>query len=254
MLRILHLGLMKTIYKLAVNPIMVLLGFIAVFSACDKGNEAMREPMDLSGTVKLYTEDGLGINDSGMTVTIQNATAEAVTDKDGNFTFSNLEFGNYFLVFNKEGFGEHKRFADHPISDTPNVIPEFIRLGQKSTAEMVSLNLTLNGDILSLSAVSKPEATSATPRYFHIFFHDQPGVSNQLFKTFETRQFVFSPSNYNKSISFFYDSGFESGDEIFIAVYTTSKYDNVYYDPNVGNTIFPNLNPETVEPVSFILP
>ena len=224
------------------------------FAGCDKGTEDMREPMDLSGTVKLYTQDGLGIADSGMNVTIQNSPAMVVTDENGNFTFPDLEFGNYFLQFNKDGYGEHKRFADHPISDSPNVINEFIRLGQKSKAEMVSLDLELNGDILSLLAVSNPEASTIAPRYFHIFYHNQPEVSFQNFTTFETSEFTFSPSNYNKSTSFFYNSGFNSGEEIHIAIYTTSKYDNVYYDPNVGNTIFPNINPETVEPVSFILP
>jgi hypothetical protein len=134
------------------------------------------------------------------------------------------------------------------------VIPEFIRLGQKSTAEMVSLDLELNSDILSLLAVSNPEATVNSPRYFHIFYHNQPDVSFQNFTTFETNEFSFSPSNYNKSTSFFYNSGFNSGDEIYIAVYTTSKYDNVYYDPGLGTTIFPNLNPNSVNPVSFVLP
>jgi len=245
---------MKTACHLAALLVFVSLSSTFVFTGCDKGNEDIRQPMDFSGTVKLYTQDGLGREDSGMTVTIQNSSAVAITDENGNFTFPDLEFGNYFLQFIKDGYGEHKRFADHPISDTPNVMDEFIRLGQKSTAQMVSLDLSLNGDILSLSAVSEPEATSSVPRYFHIFYHHEPNVSRQNFKTFETSEFVFSPSNYNKSLSYFYNSGFKSGQTVFIAVYTTSKYDNVYYDPNIGTTIFPNINPKTVEPISFVLP
>lgn len=219
---------MNTTYTLSRKPAFSMLVVVLLFYSCGKDDEEAPDSMNLSGTVMLYTEDGLGIDDSGMTVTIQNSSKQAVSNENGTFAFSDLEFGNYVLEFNKEGYGEHKRFVNHPVSDSPNVIDEFIRLGQKSTAEMVSLDLTLNGDILSLLAVSEPEAVTSVPRYFHIFYHGASDVSFENFTTFETSEFTFSPSNYNKSTSFFYNAGFNSGEEIHIAVYTTSKYDNAY--------------------------
>ncbi|MCA1763080.1 MAG: carboxypeptidase-like regulatory domain-containing protein [Flavobacteriales bacterium] len=232
----------------------ILLSATLLSYGCSEDDESNPEGINLTGTVNLYTENGMAVSDSGMTVTINSTSTQAITDSDGNFTFSNLEFGNYLMVFSKDGFGEHKRSINHPQSDTPNFLNEFINLGQISTAEMSSLDVSLNVDFLTISAVSNPQATVSTPRYFHIFFHNQPDVSHTEFTTFETREFSISPSNYNKSVNFFYDSGFESGDEVFIAVYTTSKYDNSYFDSGAGMTVFPNINTETVEPVSFVLP
>lgn len=235
-------------------PIALLSLILILTTSCKEDDDNEPDRNDFSGSIKLFDESGVALSDSGMTVGINGTSAVSITDNEGVFTFSNLEFGNHLLVFNKEGFGEHIRSVSHPQSETPNFLNEFINLGQISTADLVSLDASLNSGFLSLSIASEPQASVDSPRYFHIFFHNQPDVSTAEYTTFETRDFSLSPSNYNKSTNFFYNSGFDSGDEIFIAVYTTSKYDNSYFDSSLGRDVFPNINPETLDPVSFVLP
>jgi hypothetical protein len=47
---------------------------------------------------------------------------------------------------------------------------------------------------------------------------------------------------------------FYSGQEIFFKAYGESYWDNRYYDPTFGKSVHPNLNPSSVDAVSFIVP
>jgi len=222
---------------------------------CSKDEEDQKAAADLIGTVQLYDQDGISISNSAMTISTESSIASATTDSMGNFKFRNLAFGNYWFEFEKDGFGHYKYFFAHEQTEYSNVIPDILNISERSTAEMVSLELSQQSDGIVIKVVSNPAAAINNKRYFHTFYHSESTVSYSEFTTFETRQLSFSPSkNYFKSFDFFYDSGFESGQDIFIAVYTTSAYDNSYYDPGIGTTIFPNINPATVAAVSFILP
>ena len=226
-----------------------------LLSGCSKDINDQAVAADLIGTVQLYNQDGVSIANSAMVVSTENSSASATTDSMGNFNLKDLPFGNYWLKFEKEGFGNFKFFFAHKQTDYSNVIPDLLNISEQSTTEMVSLELVKQSDGIVIKVVSNPAAAVNNAKYFHTFYHTESTVSYSKYTTFETRQLSFSPSkNYFRSFDFFYNSGFESGEEIFIAVYSTSAYDNSYYDPSIGTTIFPNINPATVAAVSFILP
>jgi hypothetical protein len=88
------------------------------------------------------------------------------------------------------------------------------------------------------------------------FFHTDSSISNKIFTRTQEQATVESDS-YKIFLTkeFLNSGGFTSGSTLFLRVYGDSYYDNQYDDNSItGGINYPNLNLNTVEAVSFVVP
>ena len=89
--------------------------FILVSASCKK-DETTPESItkaNITGSVKLFDESKTELNGDGMTISIDESDPiiSTISNTDGTFTFENIEFGSYDLVYNRTGFGTYKIFG-----------------------------------------------------------------------------------------------------------------------------------------------
>lgn len=80
-------------------------------------------------------------------------------------------------------------------------------------------------------------------------------VSNEVYSQFSSIIGTSgNPANLTFSISFFRTLGYESGETLWFRVYGDNFYSNNYEDPDLEKTVFPNVNPNTADTVSIVIP
>ncbi len=105
------------------------------------------------------------------------------------------------------------------------------------------------------SVTTDPGGNNANTRYFRFFLSTDSNVSNEnysyhspgLISQINPNEFMLTPEDFT-------NYGFSSGETVYMRVYGESYWTNEYEDPNLGRTIFPNLNMNTVDAVSFVIP
>jgi hypothetical protein len=210
----------------------------------------------LSGRVNLYDEGDTPQPKDSMVVSIYGAKPPVAdtTDVNGRFSFPDVDYGLYSIVYEKPGYG---RFilnnVSHQKGDTEiGIIPD---LGQFSTTMVDSISDSVSGAVITIRVVTTPAGTTNKPRYLRFFFGDNSNVSFEDFIAYSS--VVTAPSNpyiYSISMHKLLDWGFKPGDHIWIKAYGDSKYSNHYIDPLKGIHIFPNLNLHSAAAVYFVMP
>lgn len=237
--------------------------FILLLFSCSRENNTITEIEigSITGEVNLFSSRGGFASDENMQITIEGSNIQGsnplftvFTDSVGNYTFEDMPYGRYDLRFEKEGFGIFKR-GDiiHQSEETIIELPE--TLSKKSTTGITQLTLSETETGIIISLVTSPPANTFNERYVRIFFNIGSETSPTIFEYFTpVLRAEFTP--YIQSFTFeeFESLGFIPGATIFIKAYGESLFSNEYIDPNNGDMIFPNINPNTTSSVSFIMP
>ena len=150
---------------------------------------------------------------------------------------------------------------NHPTEEVVNpqneetVIEAFETLGRKSTTEITQLQLTETENGFVLAIVTSPPSHTLDERYVRIFFNIGSEATYETFEYFTpVLRSEFTPFFRQYTFQEFEEVGFISGATIHIKAYGESLLSNEYVDPNNGNLIFPNINPNTSTGASFIMP
>jgi hypothetical protein len=176
-----------------------------------------------------------------------------LTDENGEYLFEDLLFGTYNLVFEKEGYGTYKVFNILHKDGATNisVIPS---LGEKSTTEVDDLTQSQFEQSILVNVPCSPAASSSNTNYLRYFLGLTPQVSNiqhmvpSLGITSNDDPYVITLTK--EELNGF---GFDTGTTVYIRVYGDSFWSNSYTDPDEG-VQYPNLNMNTVDAISFVVP
>ena len=209
---------------------------------------------DIIGEVNLYDEGTTEIDNSGMTVRVEGTPASTTTDASGSFTIPDVDFGSYTLVYEKTGYGTFKSFdLDHSGGNT--VITEIPSLGQVSTTSITDLTANSDGTTVTVGATTEPAASSGNTRYVRFFFSTTSDVSDENYEAvLETLEAQSNPYNLNLTTASLTALGFSSGETVYVRAYGESFQSNQYDDPDLGRTVFPNVNSTSSAAASFEVP
>ena len=236
----------------------------------------------ITGQVKLFDNFTSPLDNADMTVRIDGQDIAAKTDAEGKFTLPDLPFGTYNLVYEKPGYGTYKIFGlihspynnsgsgtiiDNPGSGT--FIEGTLNLGQISPTRVTGLSVEVTATDVVLTVTTDPPGSVGNEKYIRYFYG-----STQYFG----EDFVIGSEG---QINFFYSEIiaiqsnpqvitipldefgytywgelflFSPGEKVFIRAFGDSYWDNHYFDPYLGYTVRPNLNPSAADQVSLIIP
>lgn len=252
----------KNIFKMK-KTFYLTLSLIAIIgiSSCkdDTGvDPAPTTKADIVGRVNLYNEGVIPMDNSGMKVSLEGVTPEIfdITNAEGKFVLADVPFGTYTLIFDKSGYGTFKKFElQHIYTGFPTFISSSPSLGQEATTTITGLNVVESNDAITVSTTMSPEANIGNTRYLRYFFSTEETVSNENFDAvLETLQAQITPYDLNLNRSTLGTLGFSSGQTVYVKCYGESFWSNQYDDPNLGTTVFPNLNPASADAMSFVVP
>ena len=237
------------------------LGFVAVmlFNSCGGGEDEEITPpnptsADILGSVNLYDEGTTQIDNSNMTVRAEGTSKSATTDADGDFVLSDVTFGVYTLIYEKSGYGTFKRFnLQHANGST--IISENPSLGEVSTTQVTGLEASVSGNDIMLSVTTDPGGSNGNTRYIRYFLSADSDVSDMNY-TYHSPGLIaqINPLELAITSDDLTNAGFSSGETVYVKVYGESFWSNEYEDPDLGRKVFPNLNMNSVDAVSFVIP
>ena len=201
----------------------------------------------ISGFVDLYEEDGSQINDkSGVRVSIEGRNNFAFTNTEGRYHLENVSAGIFNIVYEKEGFGLNKIIAREFVGGGDAFInsiqlmklPSFNVTSLNISTVLGSADLTISGNISNVQSYS---------RYVISFFGKSENVSNDpqnylmathIYVYKDSASFTSSWSNLNESLL---AVGFNSGETIYVAAYSSSLTYSYTPDPITGRLFYYNV-------------
>lgn len=240
-------------------PVASLIGLLMLSCGSDTDSDSLpRTAADIVGSVNLYDEGTNALDNSGMQVRVEGSSPliAATTDANGRFVLSDVPFGTYTLVYEKEGFGTFKKHEVlHENTGTTTPITETPSLGQRSTTEITDLGVERLAGELILRITTEPAGNSANRRYVRYLLGTESSLDLENYRAFSP-VFVaqINPFELTLSQTDLQDAGFTSGQTVFVRAYGDSFWSNAYLDPELGYTVFPNVHPNAAEPVSFVMP
>ena len=259
---------MKIHSSLITKLLTILLSVAAVLfvTSCDDENPPSIPTIgNLIGSVQTFDDKTASTGDNvGVLITASNLTGQtftATTNNLGRYTFDDLPFDNYQFEISKDGYGTLRVFGISHVktSDGSSTNVQNITFGKKSTTTVTKLsfrNFLYNGEVgVSFEFGLSPVPTPSNRAFVRYFLGDFADVSNTKFKA---KSDVINFSNLSANTGFtrekLLEMGFTSGQTVFVRMYGESFISNNWEDPTSGLEVFPNINPNTVAAVSFIVP
>ena len=227
------------------------------FSACGGDSDGppatLPTTASITGSVNLYDEGTEKIDGSGMLISASGTSISNLTNDQGSFLLSDVPFGARTLSYEKTGYGTFKYFItdltdDLFISNTPS-------LGKISQTKVITCAVIIDGTDVKISSVC--DGTNTPKRYLRYFFGTDETINNENYS--EVSETYESDSNVNPAIHIItqkelIDLGFASGTQVSVKVYGDSYFSNDYEDAAENRHVFPNLNENSAEPVTFMVP
>jgi hypothetical protein len=242
--------------KIALFTIFVLSIFI--ISSCSKENDSISNPKtiaDIIGIVDLFDEN-INIPDSGMHVKIEGLQPEfsATSDLNGKYILQGIPFGTYTLIYEKQGFGTFKNFGvEHNNTGSSTILSN--GLSKISTTEVINLDAVSYEFQINISFKIYPAGSNNDIRYVRLFYGDSSSVSDENYTYFTPKlSLKYDQFELTLSQNDFIEMGFSSNTTVFIKIYGDTYFSNDYYDQDLGIFVFPNLNKNSADAVSFIVP
>jgi len=243
---------MKNVWILFLSALLISVSYSCIDNMDNDINES-----DIYGYVSLFDEFGLKTDNHSMFVSAVDSVSEAsgVSDVYGMYQINDVPFGTYKLVFEKPGFGTYvMNGIEHVANGKPTYIPVIPMLSEKSTTTIPILTNKVSGDTIYLTVVTDPPATTRQNRYIRLFFDDKASVSDSTYKNYSKLLTAYkTPFTTYFTKDYFYETGYESGQTIYLKAYGDSFYSNAYYDED-SIKVFPNINHDTPDALSFVLP
>jgi len=230
------------------NKILVFTFFILLLNgACENKTEYNVLSGQLLGYVSLSDSNYIQNQDkSGIEVIVEgsNPQIKAVTDEEGNFMIDNLKCGTYNLIFNKEGYCQHKIVGYQFVGGSKPTSLNQVRLYWKPNMLIDSLKIANYSDFFSnvLQASAKvsnlPEHSSF---YYRYYLSNKSDIS---YKDYASTDIVYG-SSYDKTPSFYLQIDtikFPVGSKFYMIMYPASEKYQYYTDINTGNKIYTSIN------------
>lgn len=235
--------------------LVILLGF----TSCNKDEDTTPEPVtkaNIIGSVNLYDEGVIQIDNSKLIVKVEGTELSATTDTDGDFTLSDVPFGTYTLIYEKSGFGTFKNYdIEHTNTSSSTIITETPSLGEISTTQITALESSVNGNDIQVSITTNPAGNNSNTRYVRYFLSTNSNVSNENYAYYSSGLVSqINPLIINLSHDDLISAGFSSGQTVYVKAYGDSYWSNEYDDPALGRKVFPNLNMISANSASLIVP
>lgn len=235
--------------------LVVLLGI----TSCSKDEDPGPDPItkaNITGSVNLYDEGTTQVDNSNMTVMAEGTTPSisATSDANGNFTLADVPFGTYTLRYEKAGYGTFKKIDVEHLNNA-SAIPNTPSLGEVSTTQITNLEANGSGNAIVISVTTNPAGSTGNTRYVRYFLSTDSNVSNENY-TYVSPGLLsqINPKEITLSNNDLTSAGFSTGQTVFVKVYGDSFWSNAYDDPDLGRTVFPNLNMTSENAASFIVP
>jgi hypothetical protein len=233
--------------------------FAVLFYSCSSNdnNANFDNSGDIIGSVNLYDDSTTSVDNSNMKVSIVGSPSEIsdLTDNLGKFKLTNIPFGIYILEFQKVGYGTFRKTINHGQTGRITVISPSPSLGKLSNTEVNGLEVESINQTIKISISTIPPGNNSNRRYVRFFLHTDNSVNNTIYSyyspvyTAQINPFVKILSQ-NELNNF----GFNSGQEVFVIAYGESFWDNAFDDDLLNKRVFPNINPNTVQAISFVVP
>ncbi len=231
--------------------------FVTVFISCSKDDDNSPDPItkaDINGSVNLYDEGTTKIDNSGMTIKVEETEFFATTNNQGVFNLSDIPFGTYTLVYEKQGFGTFKKFDIQHENDA-TAIPNTPSLGETSSTQVTDLTAQVNGIDITFSITTNPGGSNSNRRYVRYFLSTDSNVSKDNY-SFHSSGLISQINPYETTLPLneLNNAGFSTGQTVYIKAYGDSFWSNEYDDLDLDRKVFPNLNMNSADPVSFVVP
>lgn len=212
----------------------------------------------IRGTVNLYDDRTVSLDNAGMTVTVEGSTPllRATTTSTGEFSLAAVPTGKHTLVYEKTDYGTYRVFGvDHNAATGNTVLTRTPSLGKVSTTRVTALTATPDAGEVQVAATTDPGGTASSRRYVRFFLHTANTVSSTAYTAYTD---VFS-AGFNPFAKVFTKAelnslGFASGATVWVRAYGDSFFANDYDDPTTGRRVFPNVNSTSAAGVSFVVP
>lgn len=240
---------------------LILIFLSMLLMSCGSEDKNISEPetsANIIGSVNLYDESINKVDNSGMSVRIEGLAHNnmTLTDAEGNFTFEDVPFGKYNLVYEKSGYGTYKLFdLEHSNTGNSTVIEEAKSLGQISSTSVTNLTVNASENQITIEVTTDPVANIGNTKYIRFFFSSQPNVSSENYDSvMETLIVQITPYALYLDAQSFDELGYQGGETVYVKCYGESFWGNNYTDQELGREIFPNVNPNSAIAASFIVP
>ena len=212
----------------------------------------------ISGFVYLYEEDGSQIKDrSGVRVSIEGRSNFAFTNSVGRYNLENVSAGIFNVVYEKEGFGLNKIIAREFVGGGDAYINS-IELVKLPSFNVTSLNINPTSQPTDLTISGTISDARNYFRYLILFFGKNENVSNDpqnylistiIFVYPDSVSFNSSWGNYKESL---FAVGFNSGESIHVAAYSSALTYSFIHDPITGRPFYYNVGSSPAK-ASFVL-
>lgn len=235
---------------------------IATIVACSKESEDIFDhslPPEGVGNVYLYNESTQRVSDAGMRVYIENSLPwiEDITDSSGRFVLNSIPQGTFYLVFEKEGFGTHKRayYRFPGPTSGPFYFDASPSLGQISSTRITDLQVDTAGENFVFQVTTDPPGSASNFRYVRFLLSSDPNIDHQNHEvSLPPLAWGINPFQFNISTALLKTLGYTSGQTVYIRAFGDSYWSNEYQDPVTQKSVFPNLNPDAAAAVSVVVP
>jgi hypothetical protein len=240
--------------KLNILMFILTLGLMSC-SSDDSDNEVITKA-NITGSVNLYDEGTAQLDKSNMLVKVNgtNPLITALTNSNGQFVLEDVPFGTYTIEYEKEQYGNFKKFnvvhqgGATAITATPS-------LGKLSSTEVTDLQVSVASNQVVLSITTNPAGNTSNRRYLRYFLSTNANVSNVNYMYYSATYVAqINPFQVTLSQTDLINAGFSSGQTVYVKAYGDSFWSNEYLDANLNKMIFPNLNMNVVNAVSFVVP
>ena len=224
-------------------------------SSDDSNNDTITKA-NITGSVNLYDEGTTLLDKSNMLIKVNgtNPLVTALTNSNGQFVLEDVPFGTYTIEYEKENYGNFKKFnvvhqdGATAISSTPS-------LGKQSSTQITDLQVNIASNQVVFSITTNPAGNTSNRRYLRYFLSTNANVSNVNYMYYSATYVAqINPFQVTLSQTDLINAGFSSGQTVYVKAYGNSFWSNEYLDANLNKMIFPNLNMNVVNAVSFVVP
>ena len=228
------------------NTILAALAISCMFS-CTKETPYLQG--DIVGFVSTVDEDGMITDDQGgvfVKAASKTDSAETYTDETGKFVLTNLNFGQYTINLDKEGYGGtiHYSIFDHVGGSQPTFFEKLsiYKISSKS-AKLDSISITPSGQGFTMQVEGEINGELNRNIGVHLVF--LIGENNVSKDNYIKYQSLIVYENPFKEIIVFFDDeiqeSFSNQDNYKIVVYTSNRSVGGFLDQASNKFVFPCL-------------
>ncbi len=238
------------------NILMLIFTFGLVSCSSDNSDNEVITKANITGSVNLYDEGTTLLDKSNMLIKVNgtNPLITALTNSNGQFVLEDVPFGTYTIEYEKENYGNFKKFnVVH--QDGATAISSIPSLGKQSSTQITDLQVNVASNQVVFSITTNPAGNTSNRRYLRYFLSTNANVSNVNYMYYSATYVAqINPFQVTLSQTDLINAGFSSGQTVYVKAYGDSFWSNEYLDANLNKMIFPNLNMNVVNAVSFVIP